>query len=94
MGGDLLFEWDQANVGHHARHGISPAQAEQAVLDPAAVVLEIQAGAEERVKLVGMEAGGLIIVVIFTFRGDAVRPITAYNATLRMQKIYLEQERI
>jgi hypothetical protein len=34
-GPDLEFDWDEANIGHLARHNVSPVEAEQVVLrDP------------------------------------------------------------
>ena len=88
------FEWDDGNIGHLARHGITRAEAQDAVLDPGAIMLEIQAGDEERVKVVGATAGGKIVVIVFTLRGEAIRPITAYEAPGRIQVIYLEGARI
>src|SRR5882672_1998237 len=84
------FEWDAANIGHVARHGVTQSEVEDAVLDPNAVMLEIDAGEEERVKAVGATAAGRIIVAVFTLRGEAIRPITAYEATIRINKVYLE----
>ena len=86
------FDWDDANRSHLAQHDISPDEAEQAILDPYAVLLEIQTGGEEeRTKALGATASGRILTVIFTFRGDAIRPITAYTATVRLQELYLKR---
>ena len=55
-----------------------------------AVLIEIQSGdEEERTKAVGITWSGRILVVVFTFRGEAIRPITAYAAMERLQKMYL-----
>jgi uncharacterized DUF497 family protein len=86
------FDWDDANCDHLALHHVSPPEAEQAILDGHAVLLEIQtAREEERIKALGMTATGRILAVIFTFRGTAIRPITAYPATTRLQQLYLER---
>src|SRR3954467_231457 len=74
------FDWDEGNVNHIARHGVTTGEAEEAILDPSAVMLEIQDEEEERVKAVGRTNRRRILVVVFTFRGDAIRPITAYDA--------------
>ena len=72
---------------------MTPQEAEQAVLDEAAVLLEIQShGDEERTKALGMTKIGRILVVVFTFRGAAIRPITAYTATAVLQGLYLKRE--
>jgi uncharacterized DUF497 family protein len=53
-------------------------------------MLEIQTDdGEDRVKAVGRTVSGRILVTVFTFRGEAVRPITAYDATIRDQRVYL-----
>jgi uncharacterized protein len=88
------FNWDVGNIGHVARHGVSPEEAEEAILDPHAILLEIQAGDDERVELVGATSGGRILVVVFTWRGEAIRPVTAYAAPVRIQGLYLEGERV
>lgn len=86
------FHWDDANLDHLASHNVRPDEAEQAVLDPHALLLEIQTdGEEERTKALGITTSGRIIVVVFTFRGEAIRPITAYAATKRLQGLYLSR---
>jgi hypothetical protein len=88
------FNWDVGNIGHLARHGVSPGEAEEAILDPNAILLEIQEWDEERVESVGATSGGRILVVVFTWRGEAIRPITAYEAPVRVKKLYLEGEKV
>jgi uncharacterized DUF497 family protein len=86
------FHWDDANLDHLASHSIRPDEAEQAILDPHALLLEIQSGdEEERTKALGITPAGRIIVVVFTFRSEAIRPITAYAATKRLQELYLNR---
>jgi uncharacterized DUF497 family protein len=86
------FDWDDANCDHLALHEVTPGEAEEVILDPYAVMLEIQSGDnEERIKALGITASGRILTVLFTFRGSAIRPITAYNATKRLQEIYLKR---
>lgn len=84
------FEWDEGNIDHVARHDLTTAEAQEAILDPNAIMLEIQFEEEERTKAVGRTNRGRILVVVFTFRGDAIRPITAYDAMKRDQDIYLK----
>jgi uncharacterized DUF497 family protein len=86
------FNWDDANVGHLARHGVSPFEAEEAILDPHAILLEIQTGDEERVKAVGATSGGRILVVVFTWRGETIPAITAYPPPVALHELYLEGE--
>lgn len=51
------FDWDDGNVRHLARHAVRPVEAEEAILDPAAIMLEIQMDEEERVKAIGSTRG-------------------------------------
>ena len=88
-----VFHWDAANRNHLALHDVTPEEAEQAVLDPYAVLLEIQTDSEERTKALGITTAGRILTVVFTFRGDAIRPITAYTATRRLQDLYLKRRK-
>ena len=89
---EVEFEWDEINCGHLARHRVTRHEAESAVLDPNAVLLEVQFEAgEERTKALGMTASGRILAVVFTLRGDAIRPITAYTAPPRLQQLYIER---
>jgi uncharacterized DUF497 family protein len=67
-------------------------EAESAILDPFAVVLEVQLdNREERAKVLGMTAARRILTIVFTFRGETIRPITAYPATVRLQELYLQR---
>ena len=86
------FDWDDANVAHLALHKVGPKEAEHAILDPHGVFLEIQTREdEERTKAVGITATGRILTVVFSLRGPAIRPITAYTASKRLQKLYLKR---
>ena len=86
------FDCDEGNVRHLARHAVRPIEAEEAILDPAAIMLEIEIDDEERVKAIGCTGAGRILVAIFTFCGEAIRPITAYAATKRDQEVYLRSD--
>ena len=91
-GATIKFNWDDGNRSHLVPHSVTPEEAEQAILDPHAVLLEIQTGGgEERTKAMGMTAAGRILTVVFTFRGEAIRPVTAYAATIRLQGLYLKR---
>ena len=59
----LVFDWDDANVGHIGRHSVSPEEVEQIFAnDPMDLGVEI-VGGEERYTSVGhantLRAGGL-----------------------------------
>lgn len=94
-GGEAEFDWDNANRDHLARHNVSPGEAEQAILDAHAMLLEIEsATGEDRIKAVGMTAAGRVLAAVFTLRAEAIRPITAYPAPTRLEALYLRQRQI
>jgi uncharacterized DUF497 family protein len=85
------FDWDAANRKHLARHRVKPQEAEQAILDAHMVVVEVdEVAGEERSRVVGMTRKGRVLTVAFTFRGEAIRPITAFDAVARDQESYFE----
>jgi uncharacterized DUF497 family protein len=89
------FDWDDANRRHLSRHHVIPEEAEPAVLDPHAILLAIESDTgEDRAKALGMTASGRILAVVFTLRGEAIRPITAYAAPPRLQTLYLGRRRV
>lgn len=89
------FDWDTFNRGHLARHGVTPDEAEQCILDPDAVFLEIQTNTgEERTKALGKTRHGRVLVVVFALRGLAIRLVTAYDAPENLQWIYFHQRPI
>ena len=46
-GPEIEFDWDEANIGHVARHSVLPEEAEQVILnDPVDVGMEIVEGEE------------------------------------------------
>jgi uncharacterized DUF497 family protein len=82
---------DQSWTSRSAQSG-SARSGRRAVLDKNAVLLELQFEAgEERTKVLGMTASGRVLAVVFTLRGDVIRPITAYTAPRRLQKLYIER---
>jgi hypothetical protein len=86
------FDWDDANRDHLARHQVTPEEVEQAILDPHAIVLEIESTRdEERAKAVGITARGRVLAVVFTLRGEMIRPITAYAPSPRLQALYFQE---
>ena len=45
MAGGAKFDWDDANTGHIARHGVTPQEVEQALANSPPVMLTIRSGA-------------------------------------------------
>lgn len=89
MAPEVAFQWDDANRRHLARHDVTAEEAEQVVLDEQALLVEVELDDEERVKVLGMTARGRILAVVFTLRGELIRPITAYMAPPSLATLYL-----
>ncbi len=86
------FDWDDANRGHIARHGISPEEAEQAVtIDPLDADVQ-QHESEQRVLCFGRTRSGRLVTVLYTQRGGKVRVVTAYEMTKAQQRLYFLEE--
>lgn len=89
-----MFDWDAANIGYIARHGVTPREAEEAMRD----FRRLRAPAydfegEVRAGILGMTDGGRILVVVFTRRRGAIRVVTARPAGRREQRRYREHVR-
>src|ERR1700690_4131543 len=51
MGPEIEFDWDEANIGHVARHSVLPEEAEQVILNnPVDLGMEIVEGEERYLK--------------------------------------------
>jgi uncharacterized DUF497 family protein len=69
--GGLRFDWDVHNVGHLARHGVRPEDAEQAL---SGQILDLDYGVaengEERWTAMGQATDGRILVIVWTVLDD------------------------
>jgi uncharacterized protein len=83
-----MFDWDEANVAHIAKHGVTLEEAEEAIMI-APIDLESQYyEGEERFLLVGITSAARVLVVAITWRGDRVRVVTAYPAPAGLRQRY------
>jgi uncharacterized protein len=92
----LVFEWDEANLGHIARHDVTPEEAEQVVLrDPLDIEMQIEepGNDEERLLQLGETAKGRILQLLTTWRGGKVRVISAWDAPNQLKTYYLAEMR-
>jgi len=89
---ELVFEWDDANLGHIARHQVSPEQAEQ-VIENDPLDLEAEAvNGEERTTSIGCTLRNRFLVVVTTLRGTRVRVVTAFPAPKALIDLYFTQK--
>jgi uncharacterized DUF497 family protein len=87
---EVAFEWDFSNITHLRLHKVSRSEVEE-VFESGFLDLEydIEDG-EERYKSLGATVQGRILVVVWTFRGERIRPITAYTASKRYRTLFLK----
>ena len=79
-GVEIDFDWDDANIGHLARHKVLPDEAEQVILnDPVDLGMELVEG-EERYLNIGTTVQGRVFLVVTTWREDRVRVVTAQSS--------------
>ncbi len=83
------FEWDPAKAESNLeRHGVDFADAATVLSDDSALTRRDDNPAEERCATVGMDVLGRVLVVIFTWRGEEIRLISARRATASERKQY------
>ena len=86
------FQWDEANSGHIARHGVTPKEAEQVILNnPLDIGMDTMEG-EERFLNLGQTSTGRVLLVVTTWREDRVRVVTAFEPIKRLIQFYFEQQ--
>jgi len=84
-----MFEWDKSkDKENQSKHGIPFADTFGVFEDPNAVTLEDFRSSEQRYITVGMDAFGRILVVVYTWRGDNIRIISARKAVRYEVKQY------
>jgi len=85
-----IFSWDEANIRHLARHGVSKSEAEQCYRNDPLIIEEQFAGKELRYLALGETNASRRLEFVFTLRHGQVRFITAYPMALEQQRIYEE----
>jgi uncharacterized DUF497 family protein len=90
-GPEIEFDWDEANIGHVARHRVRPEEAEQVILDdPVDLGTEIVEGEERHLNL-GATERGRILLVATTWREQRVRVVTAFEPIKQLIQFYYEE---
>jgi uncharacterized DUF497 family protein len=90
----MRYEWDPAKArSNAAKHGVRFADAVAVFADERALTMEDPHGAEERWVTIGMDAFARLIVVVYTWREDAIRLISARAATKSERLHYAREER-
>ena len=83
------FEWDFDKARANLRkHGVDFADAATVFDDPLAVTLPDEGEEEPRFVTIGSDAEGHLLVVVYAWRGDAIRIISAREATPMERRQY------
>jgi uncharacterized DUF497 family protein len=86
-----MFEWDPKKAaGNFRKHGVRFADAVSVFEDEQALTVADDADDERRWVTIGADGMGRIVVVVYTWRGERVRIISARWATRREREQYQE----
>lgn len=88
VGKNFSFEWDAANTAHIARHKITPEEAEQVVSAGSLPLETAERSGEERHTELGETADGRLLLVVWTWRGQRIRVVTAFPATRKWRAFW------
>jgi len=84
------FEWDQSKaIANLRKHGVDLADAGTVLHDERAITIADEGSDEEdRYVTLGVDALGRVLVVVYTWREDRPRLISARKATSRERRQY------
>ena len=86
------FEWDTDKAeGNSSKHGIDFADAVGVFEDPHALTMNDSFPDEERFDTLGMDFLGRVLLVIWTWRREDIRLISARSATPRERRFYAKE---
>ena len=85
-------EWDPAKArANFTKHGVRFADAVTALEDDSALTIrDLSSEDEERWVTMGLDVSGRLLVVVYTWRGERVRLISARQATPDERRQYEE----
>ncbi len=89
----LNFDWDDVNIAHLAKHGVTPEEAEQVILNrPVDLGSELRSG-EQRVAQIGETDGERVLIAISTTSGKRIRVVTAWPANMNYRRYFASMKR-
>jgi len=84
-----VAEWDPAKEqANFKKHGVRFTQALTALEDDYALTVEDDFPGERRFISMGMDEASQLLVVVYTYRGEGVRIISARRATTAERAVY------
>jgi len=84
----MLFDWDEANILHIAKHNVDPHEAEEALKGLPLHLLDQVRRGEPRIVQLGETLAGRILMVVTTPRKDKIRVVTAMTAKRKYREWY------
>ena len=88
----MRYQWDRNKaLANKSKHGVEFADAVSVFTDELAITIFDERFAEERFVTIGMDAIGIILVVVYTMRDDEIRLISARKATKNERRQYEEE---
>ncbi|MDQ7783151.1 MAG: BrnT family toxin [Desulfomonilaceae bacterium] len=85
----MEYEWDYNKAEMNIpKHDVDFADAATILEDGCALTMENGHSEEDRFVTLGMDSMGRVLVVVYTWRGDSVRLISARKATRRERTQY------
>jgi len=85
----MAYEWDPAKErGNYSKHGVHFADAVGALEDERALTEPDDTTSEARLRTLGMDFLGRIVVVVYTYREENIRVISARKAKPRQRATY------
>ncbi len=83
------YQWDRDKAAANRRkHGVRFADAVTALADTHAITIEDDHPEEERFISIGMDAYGRLLVVVYAYREEDIRLISARKATMAEHRQY------
>ncbi|MFW9260970.1 BrnT family toxin [Nostoc sp. CALU 546] len=85
----MAYQWDRDKAAANLRkHGVDFADAVTVFSDDLAITITDERFDEERFITIGIDAFSRVLVVVYTWRNDEIRLISARKATRYEQKQY------
>ncbi|MEG4319291.1 MULTISPECIES: BrnT family toxin [unclassified Microcoleus] len=87
----MRYQWDKDKAATNlSKHGIDFADAVSVFSDDLAITTQDERFDEEPFITIGMDVFGQVLILVYTFRGNQIRVISARKATRRERKQYEE----
>ena len=92
MTSELSFDWDEVNIQHLARHGVTRVEFEQAMWNDPILFDYENVDGEDRWTGLGSTNDWRVLVVAFTIREGRIRAVTAFQATKKRTQEFWKQK--